>query len=165
MTVILTALAMITPYWQERGCDHGHREAVARTRLHVVMTAPVADRRKAWHYVVCVKYRNSHLRLRKQMKRLRQWRKDNDDQLRFLQQPAGWQGWAWSTSKCETGGTYSPTIHDPSGTYHGAFQFSLSTWNAAGEYGDPHSYSWYYQANVAIRFAQQYGTQHWPVCG
>jgi len=73
--------------------------------------------------------------------------------------------WARRTSQCES--TNDANIHDRSGTYHGAFQFSLSTWKTSpmSPGGDPHKYRWKTQAVVAVKLKHRDGAGHWPVCG
>jgi hypothetical protein len=73
--------------------------------------------------------------------------------------------WARKTSECESGG--NPKIHDPSRTYHGAFQFLKSTWRNSpmSPGGDPHRYSWKTQAVVAVKLKHKAGAGQWPVCG
>ena len=73
--------------------------------------------------------------------------------------------WARSTSACESGGSRS--IHGGGGSFHGAFQFMLSTWRAAPRSpgGDPHAYSWKTQAVVAVALMRRDGAGHWPNCG
>lgn len=81
----------------------------------------------------------------------------------FGRMPAGERAWAYSTSSCESGRV--PWKHDGSGTYHGAFQFSLRTAWAAGFRADPHTRSWYEQAVRAIRWKWRTSDEQWPVCG
>jgi Transglycosylase-like domain len=74
--------------------------------------------------------------------------------------------WARRTSQCESG--KDRNIHGGGGTYHGAFQFMLSTWRSSPKSpgGDPHRYSWKTQAVVAIYLKKRDGArQHWPNCG
>jgi hypothetical protein len=74
--------------------------------------------------------------------------------------------WARRTSRCESGG--NPRIHGGGGTYHGAFQFHLSTWRNAPKSpgGDPHRKGWRTQAVVAVYLKKQDGAKtHWPHCG
>ncbi len=74
--------------------------------------------------------------------------------------------WARRTSECESGGDRN--IHSAGGTYHGAFQFSRSTWQNSPKSpgGDPHRYSWRTQAVVAIYLKKRDGARtHWPYCG
>jgi hypothetical protein len=73
--------------------------------------------------------------------------------------------WARRTSECESG--RNKTAHGGGGTYHGAFQFMLSTWRNAPKSpgGDPHRYSWRTQAVVAVYLKKREGTSPWPVCG
>lgn len=90
---------------------------------------------------------------------------DDPWKARFRHLGANERAWAKSTSRCETGGTFSPTIHDPSGTYHGAFQFDMTTARAAGFKGDPHTKTWFEQAVRAVRYRRRVGSSPWPVCG
>jgi len=75
--------------------------------------------------------------------------------------------WAHQTSKCEAGPNEDPNIHDPSGTYHGAFQFLKSTWKTSPmpPGGDPHRYRWKIQAVVAVKLKHRMGSSPWPNCG
>jgi hypothetical protein len=41
----------------------------------------------------------------------------------------GWCSTLWRKADCETGGTFSPTAHNPSGA-SGLFQFLGSTWRS-----------------------------------
>ena len=73
--------------------------------------------------------------------------------------------WARRVSECESGGYRK--AHSPGGTYHGAFQFSSSTWKSSPKSpgGDPHRYSWRTQAVVAIYLKKRDGGRtHWPNC-
>jgi hypothetical protein len=73
--------------------------------------------------------------------------------------------WARSTSQCESGG--NARIHGGGGSYHGAFQFTLSTWRSAPKSpgGDPHTDPWKTQAVVAIYLKRRAGSSPWPNCG
>jgi hypothetical protein len=74
--------------------------------------------------------------------------------------------WAHRTSNCESGG--KPKIHSSGGTYHGAFQYVLSTWRNAPKSpgGDPHTYRWKVQAVVSVLLKRRDGARtHWPNCG
>lgn len=74
--------------------------------------------------------------------------------------------WARRTSRCESGG--NPRIHGGGGSYHGAFQFHLSTWKSAPKSpgGDPHKKGWRTQAVVAVKLKKRDGAKnHWPNCG
>jgi hypothetical protein len=73
--------------------------------------------------------------------------------------------WARRTSECESGG--QAKIHGGGGTYHGAFQFRLSTWRTSPKSpgGDPHRYRWRVQAVVAVYLKKRDGAGHWPNCG
>ncbi len=74
--------------------------------------------------------------------------------------------WARRTSRCESGGERD--IHGGGGAYHGAFQFSLSTWRHAPKSpgGDAHRYSRRTQSVVAVYLKKRDGARtHWPSCG
>lgn len=58
-----------------------------------------------------------------------------------------------------------PSQHDPSGTYHGAFQYDLRTAGEAGFRQDPHTVSYRQQAVRTWRFAMRVGWGRWPHCG
>jgi hypothetical protein len=73
--------------------------------------------------------------------------------------------WAHRTSECESG--QQTKIHGGGGSYHGAFQFMLSTWRNAPKSpgGDPHKRTWKTQAVVAVKLKNRDGAHHWPNCG
>lgn len=73
--------------------------------------------------------------------------------------------WARQTSMCES--TNDPKVHGGNGSFHGAFQFMLSTWKSSpmSPGGDPHKYSWKTQAVVAVKLKHRDGAGHWPNCG
>ena len=73
--------------------------------------------------------------------------------------------WARRTSRCESGGNHR--IHGGGGSYHGAFQFMLSTWRSSPKSpgGDPHKRDWRTQAVVAVLLKKRDGAGHWPNCG
>jgi resuscitation-promoting factor RpfB len=73
--------------------------------------------------------------------------------------------WAHRTSDCESGG--DPKAIGGGGKYHGAFQFTLSTWRRAPKTpgGDPVDYTWTTQAVVAVALKHRVGTSPWPRCG
>lgn len=64
---------------------------------------------------------------------------------------------------CESGGNY--TVIDPTGTYFGAYQFDLPTWQSVGGAGYPHQASPAEQDyRASVLFAER-GAAPWPVCG
>jgi hypothetical protein len=75
------------------------------------------------------------------------------------------RSWAHRTSECESGD--DPHAHGGGGTYHGAFQFMLSTWKDAPRSpgGDPHEKRWRVQAVVAVYEKKRDGASNWPNCG
>lgn len=66
-------------------------------------------------------------------------------------------------AKCESGG--NPRAVNPSGTYRGLYQFSISTWQSVGGSGDPINASSAEQTARAYILYQRAGRSPWPVCG
>ncbi len=90
---------------------------------------------------------------------------DRYDRL-WRELPRRQKRWARRTSECESGSRAK--IHGGTGTYHGAFQFMLSTWRRAPKSpgGDPHKRRWRVQAVVAVYLKKRDGARtHWPNCG
>jgi resuscitation-promoting factor RpfB len=73
-------------------------------------------------------------------------------------------GLNWSAlAQCESGG--NPRAVNPSGTYRGLYQFSISTWQSVGGSGDPINASASEQTYRAYILYQRSGSGQWPVCG
>jgi resuscitation-promoting factor RpfB len=70
--------------------------------------------------------------------------------------------WA-ALANCESGG--NPKAVDPSGTYYGLYQFSVSTWESLGGAGLPSNASSAEQTTRAELLYQRSGAGQWPVCG
>lgn len=70
--------------------------------------------------------------------------------------------WA-ALANCESGG--NPKAVDPSGTYFGLYQFSISTWESLGGSGSPANASASEQTTRAELLYQRSGAGQWPVCG
>ena len=70
--------------------------------------------------------------------------------------------WA-ALANCESGG--NPKAVDPSGTYYGLYQFSVSTWDSLGGSGLPSNASASEQTTRAELLYQRSGAGQWPVCG
>ena len=66
-------------------------------------------------------------------------------------------------ARCESGGR--PWAHNPSGIYHGMFQFDLPTWRSVGGLGDPHYQSRLEQRYRAVLLIRRRGYAPWPICG
>lgn len=76
--------------------------------------------------------------------------------------PAG-GGDVWAAlARCESGG--NPRAVSASGTYRGAFQFSLATWRSVGMTGDPIDHSYGEQLAAAQRLQARSGFGQWPAC-
>lgn len=70
--------------------------------------------------------------------------------------------WA-ALARCESGG--NPTIVSRSGSYHGLYQFSTSTWAGVGGSGLPSQASADEQTARAKMLYNRSGAGQWPVCG
>lgn len=75
---------------------------------------------------------------------------------------APYRGWLASTRACESGGNYSTNTGNG---FYGAYQFTLSSWRAAGGYGYPHLASPLEQDYRAVVLLHIQGRGAWPVCG
>ncbi|WP_436776152.1 ubiquitin-like domain-containing protein [Yinghuangia sp. YIM S09857] len=70
----------------------------------------------------------------------------------------------WSAlAKCEAGGR--PTAVDPSGTYHGLYQFDARTWQSMGGTGVASTAPAAEQTYRAKLLFVQRGASPWPICG
>lgn len=69
--------------------------------------------------------------------------------------------WA-ALADCESGG--NPQARSASGSYYGAFQFSLATWHSLGYGGNPTDYSYGEQVAAAQRLQARSGWGQWPRC-
>jgi len=72
------------------------------------------------------------------------------------------RAWLASTRRCESGGRYN--INTGNGFY-GAYQFTLSSWRAAGGSGMPHLNPPLEQDYRAVILLGIQGRGAWPVCG
>ena len=78
--------------------------------------------------------------------------------------PASNNGLNWSgLAACESGGNASAV--DPSGTYHGLYQFDAQTWQSVGGSGVASQASAAEQTKRAQMLYDQRGSSPWPVCG
>ena len=68
----------------------------------------------------------------------------------------------WQLALCESGG--DPRAVSSSGTYRGAFQFSLRTWRSVGMAGDPIQFDYETQLIAAKRLQARSGWGQWPSC-
>lgn len=175
ITALLAAAVIAAPgthtpppaYWEVRGCQHSHREQVARTRVTVLLHSPLmltrSRWRTAWHYVVCVKYRASHLRLVAHLKRQMNWRRAHTYMLKFARFPL----WVHQTlariASCESGG--NPGAVGGGGAFRGKYQFTFGTWRTVGGWGDPAKATEDEQDYRAALLLTRSGTGPWPVCG
>lgn len=79
---------------------------------------------------------------------------------------APYEDWLYSTRMCESGGRYDTNTGNG---FYGGYQFTLSTWRAAGGSGMPHLAEPLEQDYRAVRWRLMIGDPHtpggWPVCG
>ena len=73
----------------------------------------------------------------------------------------GWHDWD-AVAQCESGGDWAI---DTGNGYYGGLQFSQSTWEANGGYGNPAYASREEQIRVAENVLLTQGPGAWPVCG
>jgi Transglycosylase-like domain len=72
------------------------------------------------------------------------------------------RAWLASTRRCESGGNYRTATGNG---FWGAYQFTLSSWRAAGGIGMPHLATKLEQDFRAVLLLRIQGTGAWPVCG
>jgi len=70
--------------------------------------------------------------------------------------------WLRRTRMCESGGNYRTATNNG---FWGAYQFTLSSWRAAGGHGYPHLAEPAEQDYRAVRLRGIQGRGAWPVCG
>lgn len=73
-----------------------------------------------------------------------------------------YQPWLAKVRQCETG---NRNISDASGTYHGYYQFDLTSWRGAGGTGSPKDHGRLEQDYRAVKWRLKSGKNAWPVCG
>lgn len=159
-------VAQADTYWEQRGCDHGHRSSVAYERVSALMRhhRPVVDRAKVRHYATCVGTAAKRRAVWRHVRRSWAWRRSYRHRwpIRFNRLPAYERAWAFSTGACESGN--NPATNTGNGFY-GAFQFVLSTAWAAGFTVRPDLASWHEQAVRAVWWKWETSDEQWPVCG
>ena len=75
---------------------------------------------------------------------------------------APYRAWLASTRACESHGRYATATGNG---FWGAYQFTLSSWRAAGGVGMPHHASRLEQDYRAVRLLHIQGRGAWPNCG
>lgn len=74
----------------------------------------------------------------------------------------------WELAHCENDKSDDSAPYNADGDrYHGWFQFTLQTWRSIGGTGDPHTYSYAYQRDMAIKLWKKVGRTwrtQWPGC-
>lgn len=155
-------------YASKQGCaktySHkaAHRGIAAQLRNHSPLTR--AEGRNVWRFSQCAETRRKARSNIRYANRLRAWRHSYAHRwpIAFNRLPAWERAWAWNTGACESGN--DPTKNTGNG-YHGAHQWLISTWLAAGGTGIPEQHSWYYQAVIAVHWMLSHGDEQWPNCG
>lgn len=156
-------------HWKPPGCTAGlhgsalgYKRATEILKNHVPLTSAAKERlRRGWQ---CVRSRKKAHAVHRHVRKLYAWRMQYAHRwpIRFNALPSWDRSWAWSTGACESGN--NPATNTGNG-FHGAFQFVLSTWWAAGGTGVPEQHSWHYQAVIAVGWMHRAGAGQWPVCG
>lgn len=82
---------------------------------------------------------------------------------RWRRVTAPYRPWLRSVRACESGGDYR--VIDATGTFFGAYQFTLTSWRAVGGWGMPHEAGPLQQDYRAVRLLRVQGAGAWPVCG
>jgi len=78
--------------------------------------------------------------------------------------PTGGSGLNWpALARCESGG--NPRAVSSGGTYHGLYQFSVSTWRSVGGSGLPSRATPQEQTYRAQLLYRRSGAGQWPTCG
>lgn len=155
------------PFWQERGCEHGHRSSVAYKRLRGLLkhTRPYVENRRVQHYATCLATRAKAHRAHELARKWWAWRHAYSQRwvIRLNRLPAGWVQWARNITACES--TWNR--YASNGSHFSYFQFSAPTWAAASAGFDapasPFDANWEHQAVIAINWAWRAGTSQW-VC-
>ena len=155
------------PYWEQKGCDHGHRSSVAYARIQALVrhVRPVVEKGRVQHYATCVRTRAKAHRAHELARRWWRWRRQPPQLYRILlMRNYPWAlGWLASTRSCESGGNYRAV--SSSGAYRGAYQFDYGTWAEVGGSGDPAGAHPWEQDYRAARLYAVAGAGRWPVCG
>lgn len=73
-----------------------------------------------------------------------------------------YRAWLASTGACESGGNYATNTGNG---FYGRYQFTLSSWRAAGGRGMPNLAPPLEQDFRAVRLLHIQGAGAWPVCG
>lgn len=94
----------------------------------------------------------------------RRARKSERSERRSSRSEGGSLTGAWAkVAECESGG--NPRAVNPSGKYHGLFQFDRRTWRSVGGSGSPSDASAGEQLMRAKKLYAQRGSSPWPNCG
>ena len=162
----IPSTAQAQPYWELRGCEHGHRSAVAYKQIRELVrhTNPTVRKQRVQHWATCLatkrKARAAHRKARAHWA----WRHEYAQlwKIRLARLPASWVQWAKNITTCES--RWDRYARDYlTGSHVSYFQWALSTWAAAGGTGHPFDASWEEQAVRAIKWAWKAGTSQW-VC-
>lgn len=159
------AVSASEPFWKAKGCDHGHKSAVAYERLRTLLrhTRPTVRRERVQHYATCVatraKAHAAHVRARGHWA----WRHSYPQVFRIrTNRFAPWVlSYLAALRPCESGGNYSI---DTGNSFYGAYQFTWGTWASVGGSGNPAHAAPAEQDYRAAVLLTSSGPQHWPNC-
>lgn len=155
------------PYWQQKGCEHGHKSKKAYTVIRSLVrnTAPTIRENRVQHWATCLATRAKAHHAHELVRKHRRWRLQEPQRFRILllRNYAWTLGWLASTRACESGGDYGAV--SAGGTYRGAYQFDYRTWGEVGGAGDPaDAHPWEQDFRAAVLYAIA-GSGRWPRCG
>ena len=134
------------PYWDE-GARTDERQAARIEHLRDERT----DRKRS--------LRRLHARERS----LRRGIARHTRLLHFIKPTSAFVEWLYPLRLCESTNNYLAV--SSSGTYRGAYQFSMSTWADAYGYTDPIDAPWFVQDARTSEVRRARGTSPWPTCG
>lgn len=149
MTAIAITAAILAPvapavspdpysYWAAKGCEHGHRSAVAYKRIrHLVRhTNPYVNKRAVRHFARCLATRAKAHEAHERARAHWAWRHQYSQlwEIRRNELDAGILGRLAVLRGCETRGIAYPANYQYSGHHHGAYQYLVSTWQRAEGY-------------------------------
>lgn len=159
------------PYWKTiPNCAHHHRSQFAKNKIIRLLHAPYVKRQAVRHLNRCVATRAKRRYLTRVVENGWLWREQHRYEIREMRFEAlvatiptwGRQHLA-SIAWCES--RNNPRAIGGGGAYRGKYQFSFSTWQVVGGYGDPAAASEPEQTWRAWLLLKNHGSGHWPVCG
>jgi hypothetical protein len=159
MPVATMATGTTFPYWTEGA----HNEDEQQSRLAFIdrKISEFTDRRDA----IVDRKAELRSRIRKLDRRLDRIRGRIDKHRGFrrrIREVTGYASQLYGMRLCESTNNYQ--AHSPTGTYHGGYQYDISTWGGYGGYGDAHAAPWYLQDARTAEYLKAGQASRWPNC-